>query len=242
MKYVHKTRVPFSQTGAGEGLSVIGAAQIVEDSVCAFFASFGKDNVSLSTNYNAVWVFVKNKFQMRAVARWNEEITVETYFTEITKVTAVVDTVIKKASGEIAVFARSESCVVDFSSFKIRRISSVEFPENMAVYPSAAGFDFTRFSGENLSKIYKFTVPSTSIDGCRHLNNVEYLRFILNTFSVSQELEHPVFETEIHYVNQALEGEEITIFCDKGDSGIFELKNGEKLVAKCKITRKQNKR
>lgn len=238
MKYVYKMRVPFSQTGAGEGISVIGAAQIIEDNVCAFFASFGKDNVSLSTDFGAAWVFVKNKFQRRAPARWNEEITVESYFTEITKANVVVDTVIKNSEGEVAIYARSFACVVDLKSFKIRRISSVEFPENMEVYPSLAGFDFTRFSGESLSLIDEFTVPSTSIDGCRHLNNVEYLRFILSTAPVALELENPVFETEIYYVNQALEGERIKIFSGRGESEVYELKSGEKLVAKCYVKRK----
>ena len=241
MKYVYKTRVPFSQTGAGEGFSVIGAAQMIEDSVCAFFAAIGKDNVSLAAKYNAVWVFVKNKFQRRAIAKWNEEITVESYFTAVTKATVVVDTVIKNSKGEISVAARSEACVIDRRSFKILRVSSVDFPENVPVYASEAGFDFTRFNVENSIKIGKFTVPSTSIDACRHLNNVEYLRFILNTVPTARETLNPVFETEISYVNQAREDEEIAIFFKKDDkSEFYELKNGDKTVAKCNIKRKSS--
>ena len=75
MKYINKTRVTASQTDAGIGLSVLGAAQIIQDNVCAFFACFKKDNIALKTGYNSVWVFVKNKFKRLAVAEWNEEIT-----------------------------------------------------------------------------------------------------------------------------------------------------------------------
>lgn len=238
MKYVYKTLVPFSQVGVGEGLSVIGAAQIIEDSLCAFFAEFGRDSVTLQREYGAVWMFVKNKFQKRAIAGWNEEITVESYFTAINAATVIVDTVIKNRKGEISVAARTEACVIDLSAQRIRRLSSVDFPQDMAVYESEAGFAFTRFDVGNITEKYRFTVPSTSIDFCKHLNNVEYFRFILNSASVETELLRPVSEAEIYYVNQAREGEELTVFsanCQENE--YYEIKNGGKTVAKCNIKR-----
>ena len=238
MKYVCSGRVPFSQTGVTEGFSVIGAAQIVEDSVCAFFAAFGKDNVTLSTKYNALWVFVKNKFQKRATVSWNEDITVECCFTEITKATVVVDTVVKNSKGETAIAARTELCVIDLDTQRIRRISSVDFPEDIEIYPSVTGFDFTRFPAATLREEYKFNVPSTSIDLCGHVNNVEYLRFILNATSVEKEVDSPVRETEINFVAQAREGEMLTVF--GGENGVdefYEIRSGDKVVARCKLSR-----
>ena len=238
MKYIYKTRVPFSQTGVHEGLSVIGAAQIIEDSFCAFFASFGKDSESIIKNYNAFWVIVANKFQMRAVAAWNEEIVVESYLTEIRGATVVVDTVVKNSKGEIALAARTKACVIDRASQRIRRLSSVEFPEDMPVYMSGAGFDFTKKDGAALKKEYEFTVPSTAIDFCLHVNNVEYLRFILNAASAEKETENPVCETEIHYINQSREGDALTVLSDKNDGNeYYEIRNGDKVIAKCNIRR-----
>lgn len=238
MKYVYNTRVPFSQTGVGEGLSVIGAAQIVEDSVCAFFASFGKDNASISAEYNAMWVFVRNKFQMRTLAKWNEIISVESFFTKITAATVIVDTVVKNSKGEIALAARTELCVIDCGTQRIRRVSSVDFPEDIGVYPSDFGFDFTRFSGADLREEYKFNVPSTSIDMCGHVNNVEYLRFIFNVSSADREIANPVRETEINFVAQARENELLTVFSGTNEGNeIYEIRAGEKLVVRCKISR-----
>ena len=234
MKYVYNSRVPFSGTGATNGFSVIGAAQIVEDSVCAFFATFGKDNVTLSTKYNALWVFVKNKFQKRAQVSWNENITVESFLTHKTAATVVVDTVVKNSEGETAIAARTELCVIDLDTQRIRRISSVDFPEDVAVYPSSAGFDFERFSPVKLREEYSFNVPSTSIDLCGHVNNVEYLRFILNATSVEREINHPVRETEINFVAQSREGENLTVF---GGDEFYEIKSGEKTVVRCKLSR-----
>lgn len=238
MKYVCSGRVPFSQTGATNGFSVIGAAQIIEDSVCAFFAAFGKDNLTLSSKYNALWVFVKNKFQKRASAKWNEEITVETFLTNKTAATVVVDTVVKNSEGETALAARTELCVIDLDTKRIRRISSVDFPEDIEIYPSVTGFEFTRFSAATLREEYKFNVPSTSIDLCGHVNNVEYLRFILNATSVVKEIDSPVRETEINFVAQSREGEMLTVYGgENGENEFYEIRNGEKIVARCKFSR-----
>lgn len=238
-KFVNTIRVPFSDTGVGKGFSVIGAARIIEDNVCSFFASFGRDSASIKAKYNAVWVFVKNKFRIKPVVCWNEQVTVESYFTQTSAATVVVDTAVFNASGEVAVSARTEICAMDIVSQRIRRISSLEMPE-VTVYESEAGFSFTRFDTDGLNKIYAFTVPSTSIDCCMHMNNVEYLRFIFNSSSVEKELKNPVRETEIRFVNQSREGDELTLFGGTdGNKEVFVLKNGDKTVVKCGVLRSE---
>ncbi len=239
MKYVYKTRVPFSQTGVSEGISVIGAAQMIEDNVCAFFAEFGKDSATLNAKYNAVWMFVKNKLRKLAVAKWNEKITIESFITRITAATVVVDTMIKNAAGETSVYARTEVCVIDLTSQRIRRIASVEFPEDMEIYPTEADFDFERFDTDGVSPVYGLNVPPASIDFCMHVNNVEYLRFILNASSVERELSAPIKEAEIHFLNQAREGERITVSEKETVCGtVYEIACDDKICARCKVKRK----
>ena len=241
MKYINKTRVTASQTDAGIGLSVLGAAQIIQDNVCAFFACFKKDNVALKTGYNAVWVFVKNKFKRLDIAEWNEEITVESFITARTSATIIVDTAIRKSNGRTAVYARTEMCVINLSTQRICRISSVELEEDIPVYPSENGFGFCRIGAEELSVVrekYSFYVPSTSIDYCMHLNNVEYLRFILNAVSVDYAINHVIKEVEIHFACQSREGEKLSVLAANTEDGeIYEVKNGEKTAVKCKILR-----
>ena len=238
MKYVCNTRVPFSETGAIEGLSVIGAAQIIEDCVCAFFAAIGKTNEILKAEYNALWVFVKNKVTKRALAKWNEDITVESFFTNKTAATVVVDTIVKNSKGETALAARTELCVIDLTTQRVRRISSIDFPEDVGIYPSVAGFDFARFPAVDMREKYKFNVPSTSIDLCGHVNNVEYLRFVLNATSAETEIFRPVREIEINFVAQACEGEKLTLFGGEcGANEFFEIKSGEMSVARCRVFR-----
>ena len=236
MKYSNKFRIPFSQTGVTDGISVIGAAQIVEDSVCAFFASFGKDNFTVSKRYGAMWVFVRNKFRRYAFAGWNEEISVMSYVTEKTAAKVIVDTQAKNAKGETVLSARTELCVIDIAAQRIRRVASVDFPENIGIYPSVAGFDFTRPETPALKENYRFIVPSTSIDLCGHLNNVEYLRFILNTATAEYGRAHIPIDVEIRYVSQSKEGDEVKIFGTQ-DGECYEVVNGGNISAKCRIIR-----
>ena len=238
MKYVYKTRVTASQTDAGIGISTLGIAQVVQDNVCAFFACFNKDNVCLKRDYNSVWVFVKNRFKKTAIAYWNTEITVESYISKRSAALLIVDTVIKNSDGKVAVFARTEMCAVDLASGRIRRISSVGFPEDVEVYPSEADFEFNRFTFGGLKEKYSFTVPSTSVDYCMHLNNVESLRFILNTVPVSYGVLHPVRDVEIHFISQSREGDVLSVLAGRDETAeIFEIKNGENIAARCRIIR-----
>lgn len=238
MKYSCKTRLPFSQTGVSAGLSILGAAQIIEDGVCAFFAAFGKDNASLFKDYNAQWVFTKNKFFRLAPAKWNEDITVDCFLTKKGAATVVVDTTVKNADGEIAVAAITEACVIDLASSRVRRLSSVDFPESVGVYPSAAGFGFTRFDLSATDKEYSFNVPSTSIDSGGHTNNVEYLRFVLNATDAEKELALPVLSAEIHFLRQSRAGERLTVYSGEASgTEFYEIKNGDNVVAKCVLSR-----
>ena len=238
MKYVSKFKVGASQTDSGVGISVLGVCSIIQDNVCAFFAEFGKDNVSLKRDYGAVWVFVKNRIVKRAVAFWNETITVESFISKRTSATVVVDTVIRKDDGEVAYYARTESCVIDVKEQRIRRISSVELPEETGVYPSESGLEFTRWEEDGEKELYSFIVPSTSIDYCYHLNNVEYLRFILNAVSAEYNGKHVPTDVEIHYVSQSREGETLTVYGDAGGNfDRYQVVNGGKVSARCRILR-----
>lgn len=238
MKYLSEFKVSASQTDSGVGISVLGVCGIIQDNVCAFFAEFGKDNVVLKRDYGAVWVFVKNRFKKFSVAYWNETVTVESFISKRTSATLIVDTVVKKKDGNIAYYARTEACVLDLNEQRIRRISSIDLPENLEVYPPVIGLEFTRWNADDLNDLYEFTVPSTSIDYCFHLNNVEYLRFILNTVSAEYNRKFVPVDVEIHYVDQSKENEKLKIKgIRNGAEDRYEVINGDRVSARCRILR-----
>ena len=71
---------------------------------------------------------------------------------------------------------------------------------------------FTRFPRSSVNLLEAVKVRSTNLDYCSHTNNIEYLRFVLNTYSAKTFLEREIARIEIHYGNQTFEGDEIEIF------------------------------
>ena len=238
MEYRFKTKVRVSETDYGKGLSPLGAGYLVEDAVCALFAEFERDNVVMKRDFNSVWVFVKNKFRFYDYALWNEEITVSSYFVRKTAVSLTVETAVENCRGEIALIAKTEVCLIDLLSQKIRRIAEAEIPAELNIRPAKDGADFKRFSSEGFEKAGEFTVPSTAIDYCMHLNNVEYLRFILNTDGVEYGLYYPVSAVELQYLLQAREGEELTV-CKKveGTTEYFSVCGKNGTAVRCVVDR-----
>ena len=238
MIYTENFKITASMTDMGEGVSILGIAQIIQDNVSAFFSRYGKDNVSLKRDYNSVWVIVKNRFKKLDVAYWNERVTAKSFITKRTSATVIIDTEIIKEDGTVAVVARTEMCVISLDTQRIVRIEKVGLSEEIGVYPTNADFEFSRFEFSDLKDIYSFTVPSTSIDFCNHFNNVEYLRFILNTVPVNYGLTHVVKDLEIHYVNQSREGDSLNILSKReGVEDYYEVINGDKVAVRCKTVR-----
>ena len=79
-------------------------------------------------------------------------------------------------------------------------------------------------------------VRSTNIDFCHHTNNIEYIRFLLNTYTVEQLENSIIKEIEIDYINQSFEGQILDIYKKTvGNKDIFEIKCQEKSIVKGEI-------
>ena len=86
------------------------------------------------------------------------------------------------------------------------------------------------------------TVRSTNLDYCFHTNNIEYVRFILNTYPAKELLEQEISGLEIHYGNQTHEGDVVDIGkipMEEGD--LFTLTSGGKTAAECMVYWNQKK-
>ena len=81
-------------------------------------------------------------------------------------------------------------------------------------------------------------VKYSNVDFAMHTNNKEYVRFILDTYSVDDLISRPVREMEIMYKEQSYEGDILTV--KKGsDNGrdVFEIMCGDRTVIKSEIIR-----
>ena len=226
-------KVSASVCDAEARLSLLGAVCMVQDYVSEFYGNNSIDQTSLRKNYNAMWVFTKNRIRFFRPIMWNEELEIECFVSSLTNAKMVVDTIFY-SNGERVLYSQIENCMIDLSTQKIRRIEGV-FPEGFTPDQSSMEGGFFRLDKLEYLEEERIKIRSTSIDYCKHTNNTEYVRFILNSFSVA-ELSAPILKFEIHYLAQTHEGDELTLAKQKIENRTFVLltKDGKK-VAECVI-------
>lgn len=137
---------------------------------------------------------------------------------------------------ELKIYAKTEVCVLSLENQKIKPIKSV-LTKEVEVVTSKQNFTFDRFDDfEDLEIIKTHKVCCSSIDYCIHTNNIEYFRFILDTYESKFLLEHKLDELQINYVSQTMENDVLDIARNiRGNEYSFEIKNGQNVAVRCKL-------
>lgn len=224
--------------GVDTNLSVMGAFTIVEDALTEMMGELKIDGLTAKRIYNAMWVFSKNRIKFIKPLAWGENYTVECFITDFSLVKMNIETAIKNAKGEIAVYARTEVCALDLTAGKIRKTSTVGVNDTIKKETSLMNIEFTQFDAADPPLVEKVKVRSTNIDFSHHTNNVEYIRFVLNTYSVEELLSRPVKEIEARYANQSFENDELQVKkLSSGERDIVVIEKDGTAVIKCEIIR-----
>ena len=95
---------------------------------------------------------------------------------------------------------------------------------------------FAKFFDNDLPVVDNVKIKYTNIDFSHHTNNLEYIRMIMNTYSVAQIENKEIKEIEIIYSNQSFENDILDIkkaSFENKDHIILE-KNSQ-IIVKCEI-------
>jgi acyl-CoA thioesterase FadM len=228
MKLIKHSTLAASLCDATVGLSVAGAFGIVEDLVTEMMGQLHIDGVTCMREYGAMWVFVRNRIEMRKPLKWMDTYVAECCISSFTGVKLVIDTVLKKEN-EIAVASRLELCAVDLETGKIRRCDTVGVGENTPPEATEIDIKFCRDRFEAVKLLEEISVRSGDIDFCRHTNNISYVRYLINQFTVKELAQTPVTAVEIQYAGQTFEGDTLQIY-SCGENRFTIMKNGTAAV------------
>ncbi len=238
MQWIKRQKVAASLTDFNADLSYLGAFQIMEDAVTEFMGDLKIDGLTAKREHNAVWVFSKTKMKFFKNIAWNEEYTVTCFFSQIANATINVDVAVKNGADELCVYTRTEICALDLSTGRIRKVSTVGINDTFQAEDPLTDISFERIDEENLPAEGQVKIGYTNIDYAVHTNNTEYVRFMLNTYSVEEIKNNPIREMEIVYANQSFEGDVLTIRKGRfGNKDIFEIRKEDKNIVKCEILR-----
>ena len=81
--------------------------------------------------------------------------------------------------------------------------------------------------------IDNIVVHSSDIDFNHHTNNIAYVRYISNQYSIKERIKMPVNAIEIQYVNQTFEGDNLEIY--RCSENTFSIQSNGKTVVNCII-------
>ncbi|MBQ9247630.1 MAG: hypothetical protein IJ171_03485 [Ruminococcus sp.] len=238
MKLIKETVIPASICDPNVVLSVKGAFDLVQDFLTEMMGELHIDGVTLREKYGCVWVFTRNRMQIDRAPGWMERCVIESYISSARGAKMTVDTVLKDSEGKICLYSRIEMCALDLKTQKIKRIRDVGVTSDTHVEAPERDIEFSRLRHEGLSDIGTLVVQSGDIDFVQHTNNVSYVRFVMNTYSVKELRERPVREIEVRYAGQTHEGDTLTIRkATVGAKELFDIAEGDRTAVECEIIR-----
>ena len=217
-------------------LSVIGSFQILQDAITELMGRLNVDGFTARDKYNAIWVYTKSRIKFFKKVSWGTKITVSSFISYISLVKMNVDVRVLDEAGELVFYSRTELCALDITTQRIRKVATVGIEADMVESLDQVEIAFARFDVLDLPLFERVRVRSTSIDMSHHTNNIEYLRFILNTYSVTKLEKRPIREIELIYSNQSFENDILEI--KKGefkDKDLITIEKEDKTIIKCEI-------
>jgi len=217
-------------------LSVIASLELIEDCVTELMRSLGIDGVTVMERYGAMWVFSKNTVRFHRRAEWLEKLNIRCYVSKHTALRIFIDTEICSETGERLVSSRIELCALDLTEQSIRTPQSVGFSPEMEHPEPMEELSFSRFGKPELEPAESVKVRSTNIDYCAHTNNIEYVRFILNSYSAGRLASDEFAAIEMHYLGQTHEGDVLQLeSLLTGSRDLFRITKDGKEAAACLI-------
>ncbi len=235
MKYKKSVNVSASMTNDQAKLSLIGAFQLVEDSLTEFMGALKIDGLTIKAKYSSIWVFTKNKIVINEYPSWQDKLDIECFILDKQLVKMHLLVVIKN-NDKVLICSKVELCALDLLNGRIRKIKSVGVDDSILCEETSFNIDYDNNYASELDLIDQVKVKSTSIDFCLHTNNIEYIRFIMNTYSNAYLRDNFLNSIEVNYMSQSFENDELEIYKyheEKKDN--FLIKTDNDCIIRCII-------
>ena len=239
MHYSEKTVVPAIMCDTEANLSPLGILQMDEDILTRFFGCYGIDNVSVRDKFDSMWVFTKNTIRIGTTIQWNKPVYAESVIYKVAPFGAQADVCMRDEAGNVAVYSRVEACVVNLSSKRIVRPSAIGMTkEDMEAPDWVTDLPVYRMQDKDFVTEEKRIVRATNLDMSHHTNNIEYLRFVLDTLPSAKTVTSGISEIQIEYLGQSYEGEELELMRSTTDPCNRQIVCGDRMIARCRIVPK----
>ena len=247
----------------------LGVAQtllVVQDNVTECFGRLKCDGVIYRKKYNAFWVFTKALIHFNHRPDWCETVSTRTFPVDNGGLRTHINSEAFDKNGELAFAAYYEACVLSFENHRPQKLATLGYPTENFPTPVFSS-QFTRFPAFSCGTtgadtgmtdvvqkdvacapqkdtyfVFEQKIRSSLIDMSQHMNNTEYVKLALSTFTNDYLREHDILELEAHFTGESKEGQTLRVYRRDEDSNTFVyIKESERLVFECRISFFANK-
>lgn len=223
----------------------LGTAQtllLVQDNITECLGRINCDGVVYRKKYNSFWVFTKVIIHFERKPDWRETVNTRTFPVDNGGLRTHLNSEAFDKNGALVFSAKYEACVLSFETHRPQKLGTMGYPADG--FPSPVfNAQFNRFSvdfSEN-DFVFEQKIRSSFIDLSQHMNNSEYVKLALSTFSNNYLREHEVSEIEAHFTGESKEGQTLRVYrqdvSDDTDVKTFvQIKESERVVFECRIT------
>ncbi len=189
----------------------------------------GLDHASMLKNSNVFWVVTKIKVKVLDNIHAGEKLSIKTWIPAPSLIRADRFGQIK-CQNKIKAKVLSEWCCLDYDTHKIRKMSTIKYPDIELIDTHECNLKFDNAKAEMTAKnyVYTKTIMSSDIDLNMHTNNLKYNTIAMDAFSVDELKNFDIKEYEIHFICESHEGDKLDVYKQKkGNTYFIEGRNGD---------------
>jgi acyl-ACP thioesterase len=206
-----KFKVTHSLVAPDGLISIHGLAYCMQETAIkhADHAKFGYEDL---IKKNIAWVLTRQTIKLYQVPRLNQKIIIETWADDLTNHIATRDFHILNKKDEVIAFARTSWMLIDL---KIRKPVPVpiDFQNKIPLTPGKLiepiELEKIPFLEEKPINQVTFSVVFSDLDMNHHVNNINYLKWVLDTFDYDFRMKYKISSVETNYLSEALYGEKL---------------------------------
>ncbi len=243
-EHVEKVQINDTEIDFTEVVPITELMRLIEIAAFNHADNIGLDHASMLKFSNVFWVVTKIKLHIKDDVRAHEKISVKTWTHPPTMIRAIRDAEIK-CKNKVKVKSSSEWCCLDYDTHKIRKFSTIKYPDLEMLDNREVNLKPLNFKAEMTEKNYVYTkiVRPTDIDLNMHTNNLKYNYIALDAFTTDEFKEFRITDYEIHFLNESHEGDKIDVYkLKKGRVYVVEGRTQEKPIFRVFLKVKPNKK
>lgn len=213
MFFQHQFDPQFRDADHDGFIGLRGCMRYFQDGHTYFMHAVEKGNDVIPERYGAAWIYTQYHVQIKRKIGYDTPLLLRQWIQPYRRpLLLTLDSTIEK-DGELVACGKIETCVFDLNRQMPRRLSSIEFPDNIAEeiahdIPSFLGLDK---STEGMTERYQKTVRVSDLDKSRHMNNLRYIEMFQDAYGSGFWEEKEPHQMEIRFLSQCREGEVISV-------------------------------